>query len=358
MRVLVTGASGYLGGATIDALLAAGCDVRALVRGTSDTSALDRRIASGSAVELAKASLLPRTDDERSALHQAVAGVDVVAHLAGGGRVRKMADFVTNNVETTRALCDAITAVQERAPGVAPKRVVFVSSMAARGPTPSVEGGTALSAEGGPALGDVHRRPRGARPADTPITAYGRAKLQAEGLVTALPGAQAVILRPPGIYGPGDDRLLPLFRAAKRGWIPLPAPGETASFVYIDDCAQAICDAVVRPWVAAIPYYVEDGAVHATEALAQRIAGAVGTSARIVRVPLPVLRLAATLSEGVAKLRGTPLLLTRDKVRDLAQPHWTCDAAAFRADYGWTPRTDIHEGLQRAAADYRSRGWL
>lgn len=331
MRVLVTGATGYLGGATVDALRAAGVAVRALARASSDASALLDR-----GVDVARAPLLPSHASERDALRAALQGVAGVAHLAGGGRVRRAADFFRNNTATTEHLADAI----RDTPSV--RRVVFVSSMAARGPAPSDD----------PAASHV---------TDAPITDYGRAKRDAEQVLRALEDERdlaVTVLRPPGIYGPGDDRMLPLFRAAQRGLVPLPAAGRTASFVYIDDCASAIVHALTSAHVDHHAYYPEDGTPQSTEAMARAIAEAVGSAPRILRVPSPILHSAAALSELAARARRAPLLFTRDKARDLVQAHWVCDATPFREDTGWRPTTPLEEGLERAAADYRARGWI
>lgn len=327
MRVLVTGATGFLGNAVVRELLERGIEVRALVRRTSDTSALD---ALG--VETVVGTLAPEDDAARAALEAVVAEVDAVVHMAGGGRALRPADFFRNNAATTANLAEAV----RRRPV---RRVVFVSSMAARGPAPTAD-------------------PRESNVADAPITAYGAAKLEAEATLRALEGVPVTVLRPPGIYGPGDDRHLPLFRAAQRGVVPLPAAGRTASFVYVDDCAEAIALATLDEGHHPEPYYVEDGEARTTHETALLIGRAVGAEPRVLRVPTALLRAAAGLVEASALLRGRPALLTSDKARDMAQPHWVCDGTTARERLGWAPRVGFEEGAERTARDYRERGWL
>jgi nucleoside-diphosphate-sugar epimerase len=104
--------------------------------------------------------------------------------------------------------------------------------------------------------------------------------------------------------------------------------------------------------------YVEDGNARALPDTANAIAHALGVQARIVRVPKLILTIAATIAETSAKLRNRPLLLTRDKVRDLTQAHWVCDSTPFRDATGWTHRIGFEEGVERTVHDYRQRGWI
>lgn len=326
MLVAVTGASGFLGRATVESLLSHGFDVKALVRKTSN---VDWLVARG-----VPCAIAPLVSSGVDAIRDAVEGCDAVVHLAGGGRVRRAADFLANNTATTEALVAGVNAAPH-----GPRSFVFVSSMAARGPSPSADR-AASSVE------------------DAPITAYGRAKLAAEEALGGLrDDVRVSILRPPGIYGPGDDRMLPLYQAAQRGLIPLPAAGRTASFIYVDDCARAIVSAV-QDSEPRRPMYVEDGDARALADTADTIAAALGTNARIVRVPKLVLTVAATIAETSAKLRNRPLLLTRDKVRELTQPHWVCDSDPFRAATGWAHEIEFEDGVERTVHDYRRRGWI
>ncbi len=220
-----------------------------------------------------------------------------------------------------------------------PARVVLLSSMAARGPAPSAERAESMVP-------------------DAPITAYGAAKLEAERCLQELRSdVSALILRPPGIYGPGDDRMLPLYRAAKRGLVPLPAAGQSASFIYVDDCVRGIERAIDCDPCGA-PMYVEDGVPRSIREVAGVITEQVGGHARVVPIPSWPLRTGGAMNELAARARGVAAVLTRDKARDLTQPHWVCDSRPYRAHTGWTSTVALPEGVERTISDYRSRGWL
>ena len=192
MKVLVTGASGFLGSHIAEALVKDGHDIRVLVRETSD-----RRFLAGFPHEEAIGDVT-----HPASLPPALAGVAAVVHAAGLVKARSPEEFDAVNAKGTANL---LAALDEAAPGL--RRFVYVSSLAAHGP----------SEDGRP-------RPPDAPP--LPITAYGRSKLKGEELVRAWRGStRAVIIRPPVIYGPRDSQLLPFFRLARWRIAPLLAGG-------------------------------------------------------------------------------------------------------------------------------------
>jgi nucleoside-diphosphate-sugar epimerase len=323
MRVLVTGATGFLGTRLVHQLLQAGIEVRALVRKSSDISALKAMD-----VELVTGSLEPAEN-----LEAAVQGVDAVAHCAGGGWARNVQDMYDNNLGTTANLLKALE-------GTRLSRFVFVSSLAAHGPSPT---------------GD----PRDPSEPAAPITHYGRAKAEAEQLVLSYGDRFPVtLIRPPAIYGPGDVRLLPVFKCASRGFVPLPRAGRSTSLIHVEDCAAAIALVLQKPHPTRRTYFVEDGQIQSLESMALLIGEAVKRKPRILRLPHFVLYIAALISEGLGKLRRRAVLLNRDKVRDLQQAHWVCDSSPIRAELGWAPRVPFEEGVRATAQWYREHEWL
>lgn len=318
MRVLVTGATGFLGTALLDRLIVDGCVPVALVRATSRTDSL---VARGIACRVGDLHT-------GAGLAEALADVDAVIHAAGGGHALDVAAIHANNTGTTRTLLDAIDKPL--------RRFVLVSSLAARGPGPADVAQTA------------------------PITHYGRSKAAAEELTLAARQRFPVtIARPPSIYGPADWRMLPLYRAAKRGWVPLPGPSRTASMIHVQDCVAALSTMVTSDAPSGRTYFVEDGTPQDTATMARRIGAAVGRGrVRIIRVPSPILRVAGAVSEGIGRLRRVPVLLHRDKVRELLQPHWACSSAALRDDLGWAPQVAFDAGVDETAAAYLAAGQL
>ncbi len=326
MKVLLTGATGFLGGHTVTELLGRGWQVRAFARHSSKTAHLEAR-----GIEIFRGDLLDAGD-----LTSALAGVDAVVHAAGGGQHLRVADVYENNRDTTIRLVEAALA------GSSPlRRFVLVSSLAAHGPSP----------DGAP-------RPAAAPP--SPQSHYGRSKAEAERVVLERASALPVsVLRPPAVYGPGDTRMLPIFQAVGRGLLPTIGRGRTVSIVYGPDCARAIADLVAVEHESGGVFPICDGGSHRWDEVVDAIAAAFGRR-RPLKLPVPVglLRLAATINEARARRAGRAVPFTRDKVRDLAHRHWVCESADLERAIGWRPRVALVEGMATTLSAYREAGWL
>ena len=328
MRVLVTGASGFLGGHVVERLSARGDRVRALVRKTSKRE----HLAGLPGVEIAEGGI-----DRVDRLTDLLADVDAVVHAAGIVKARDSDEFFSVNVGGTSNLVEA---ARRRRNG---KRVRFVhvSSLEACGP----------SADGKPVPADQ----------ESPVTAYGRSKLAAEKVVLAAKeDLHVVILRPAAIYGPRDGEIFEMFKSIQRGLLPLVAGGEALGvWVYATDCADACLRALDADVPSGRTYFVDDacGAITQKQLFADA-ERALGKKA-LVRANLPV-GLFMTVARGVeafGRVAGRPVMLTREKANMLLQ-HWVCSSEATHAELGWEPKVGWDEGVRLAVKWYRDNGWL
>jgi len=214
-HVLVTGATGFVGSHLVDVLAARGTRIRALVRPSSDTRRLE-----GLGAELCRTGF-----DDARALREAVEGVDVVFHLAAATRATTEAEYERVNAGATEALVAAIRAADRP-----PRRLVYLSSLAAVGP----------SQNGRPVARDETPRP---------ITAYGRTKLAGERIALAAANdVEVVVLRAPAVYGPRDRDLFIYFRLAARGFLPVPAgPDRLVQLIHAADLAEALVLGATAP---------------------------------------------------------------------------------------------------------------
>jgi nucleoside-diphosphate-sugar epimerase len=302
--------------------------VRALVRASSDTRFL-RGLAG---VELVEAALR-----DRSALVEAARGVSAIIHSAGLVKARSEEEFHQVNVGGTENLLEAARATKDTL-----RRFVFVSSLAAAGPT---------DADGTPLKSDAPAHP---------VTRYGRSKRAAERVVLAAKDElPVVVLRPAAIYGPRDREILAFFKAVQNRVFPYFGSAQNKTcLIYGPDCAAACIAAIEANIPSGALHFLEDGNVYTFETMFAAVEKALGRRA-LVRFPLPraLIHGVATATELYGKVTDRAVMLTRDKTNELFG-QFVCDGSDARAALGWEPRVKLEEGARLTANWYREHGWL
>lgn len=296
MKVLVTGASGYVGRAILRDLEAAGHEAVAAVRDPAGLPPCwrDRSVTVG--------DLGSRTD-----WSSALAGVEAIIHLSSPSAPGGLSDAALDGsiVDGTRRLAEAAMSTGAR-------RFVFMSSVKAAAETTPIAG---IDETAPPAPGD----------------SYGRAKLAAE-RVLADTELEVVILRPPPVYGPGSGgnlrRIIDFLRRAP-AVLPLGISGNRRSFLHRDNLAAATLACLERPEAAGRTFYATDGDALSTGALARRILDALGRRALLLPVPARAL---AGLGDTGRRLGGSCAF----------------DDTALRQALGWKPVVDPQAGMLEA----------
>ena len=293
MILALTGGTGFVGRATIEHALATGHQVRALTR---------RPQPPRTGVTWVSGAL-----DDAASLTELVNGADAVIHVAGVVNAPDRAGFIAGNIDGTRQMIAASGS----------RRFVHVSSLSAREPQ---------------------------------LSDYGWSKREAEELVGAS-GADWTIVRPTGVYGPGDTEMRDLFRLARYGLALLPPPAKV-SLIHVDDLARLLVRLAEAPGQHAM-FEVDDGQVLTHAALSAAIGRAVGRRVLPLHLPAALLRLGARL-DGV--FRGTGAKLTADRVGYLTHPDWTARAECRPPAALWTPAIPLVEGLAATARSYGIAG--
>jgi len=310
VRILVTGATGFVGRSLCPALLAAGHEVVAATR-TSTTGSLRADVA-----RLAVGDVGPGTPWE-----QALQGCEVVVHLAAHAHrpgERESSKYFEVNAQGTRSLAECAAQAGVR-------HFVYVSTVKVHG-----EGGS------GPVNEDSKFDPR---------DDYACSKREGEIALEQVAAASAMrytILRPPLVYGPGvKANFLSLMRAIARGF---PIPASTAnrrSVLYVENLADAVARCLADSQAEGRAFVLSDGEPLSTSRLVELIAASLGRPPRVLTLPNPVATFAATLlgrRDALLRLSGSLYL----------------DDGKIRRKLGWTPPYDTTAGLRRTADWYRN----
>ncbi|HKU40789.1 MAG TPA: NAD-dependent epimerase/dehydratase family protein [Polyangiales bacterium] len=322
---LVTGASGFIGGRLRDTLLDEGWDVVALTRPASPAPKRGR----AAAVDYANLeSLKDVVRRERPA---------AIFHLAGATKGVTYSHFQDANVVPTRNL-----ALAAREANGQLSRFVFVSSLTAYGPSTPEQ-----------PLIETHE--------PKPMEHYGKSKLEAERVLSDEIGDSLpwTIIRPSGVYGPGDIDFFELYRLASRGlnlfygnrdfWF---------SAVHVDDVVRSILDAAHSGATIGKGYFICDGKPLTWGDYQREVVEAVGKRVLHLNLPQVTMDVAAAFGELLTRMDGKPRVFNRQKVLMGKQRAWTCRHDAARTDFGYRPKLDVREGVAHTLDWYRRQGWL
>lgn len=327
MRVLVTGATGFTGGHLARGLIGRGHTVRALVR----TAGPARDALARDGIEVAMGDLR-----DRRALAQAIAGVDVVYHVAA---IYREAGVGRSDYEAVNAA--AVEAIVELAAEHGVPRVVYCSTVGVHG-----------DVQGPPATEDAPLRP-GDEYQRSKVEGERRARQAAERLNVGL-----TIVRPSGIYGPGDRRLLKLFRGvARRRFVILGSGRIFYHLTYIDDVVEGFRLCAEMPMAVGRTYILAGGEVPTLNALTEAIAEEAGVKPPRLHLPVWPFWLAGAACEAVCvPLRIEPPLYRRRV--DFFTKSRAFDISRARRELGYAPQVDLREGIRRTLGWYREQGWI
>ncbi len=313
--ILVTGGSGFIGGHLVEALCSRGERVRCLVR---------RKLATPAEVVLGDLV-------SGAGVEQALEGVDLVIHLAGVTKALKVEDYYLGNARATEKLALAVAAR-----GI---RMVHVSSLAAAGP----------SLDGTPVGEDDEARP---------LTHYGKSKLEGERIVRRLV-PDAVIVRPPVVYGPRDTDVFQVLKPLSRGLVVQIGGGERwFSAIYVGDLVEGLIAASNATLASGRTYFLANSAPVSWGNLRDSAARIMGRGARVLRVPPAMAHAAGLGAEAWGRLTGKAGIISREKVAEARCIYWTCDTRRAAAEIGFEARTTLDAGLALTLAWYREAGWL
>jgi dihydroflavonol-4-reductase len=328
VRALVTGATGFTGGHLARRLAARGDTVSALVRDATTPAA---RGLAASGIALGAADLR-----ERAAIDRAVSGVDVVYHIAA---LYRQAGLAAGEYLRVNAL--AAADIVEAAAHAGAGRVVHCSTVGVHG-----------DVEHPPANEDAPLRPG---------DVYQETKLEGERLVreaAAKTGVAVTVVRPTGIYGPGDRRLLRLFRGvARRRWVTLGSGEIYYHLTFIDDLVDGLRLCGTHPAAANHTYILAGAEVTTLNELVALVADSAGVRHPRLHLPVWPFWIAGAACEAACAPFGIEPPLYRRRV-DFFTKSRAFDITRARTELGYAPRIGLREGIERTLGWYREHAWI
>ena len=331
MKILITGASGFIGSFIVEEALRRGFETWAAVRKSSSKEYLrDERIKF---IELNLSSKEELVEQLRGK------DFDYVVHAAGVTKCLHKEDFRRINTEGTKNLADAL--LELRMPL---KRFVFVSSLSIFGAIREQQPYEEI------------------RESDTPQpnTEYGRSKLAAEQYLEQLGNRLPyIILRPTGVYGPREKDYFVMAKSIKQhSDFAVGYRRQDITFVYVSDVVQAIFLALDAPQVGR-KYFLSDGEVYQSTTFSNLIHEELGRPWWIrITAPEWVLRIITFFGEYTSRLTGKVSVLNKDKYNILRQRNWRCDIQPAIDELGYQPTVKLAEGVKRTIKWYKDNGWL
>jgi nucleoside-diphosphate-sugar epimerase len=326
VRDLVTGATGFTGGHLARSLAASGHSVRALVRHPDRARDLE-----SCGIELVRGDLR-----DRASLAAAMAGVDVVYNIAAVYREAGIPKATYRAVNAT-----AVGAIVEAAANARARRVVHCSTVGVHG--------------------DVERPPATEDSPIRPGDVYQATKVEGEEIAREVGrrvGLPVTIVRPSGIYGPGDRRLLRLFRGVARGRLPILGSGEIYyHLTYIDDLVAGFRLCGEHPAAANRTYILAGGEVTTLNELVRLIADVAGVRPPRLHLPVWPFWVAGALCEAVCVPFGIEPPIYRRRV-DFYTKSRAFDITRAKTEIGYAPQVGLRDGIGRTLEWYRRQGWM
>jgi dihydroflavonol-4-reductase len=342
MKILITGASGFIGSFLVEEALNQGMEVWAGMRQSSSRKYLtDARIRFAE-LDFARPDKLRAQLQKHQTEHQ---GWDIIVHAAGATKCLKKEDFERTNFTGTQNLVNELTELH-----MIPSQFIYLSSLSVFG---AIRDQKASGNEPWCYLPILEN--------DTPKpnTAYGASKFKSESFLMSHSDFPWLIFRPTGVYGPREKDYFLMAQSIKShidfavGYKP-----QEITFVYVKDVAQAIFKAIALN-VTHRAYFLSDGAVYHSRAFSDLLQKELGNPWVLhIKAPIWVLCAVCAIGGVISRMRHKVGTLNMDKYHILRQRNWQCDITPAEKELGYKPEYPLERGVHEAVVWYKEQGWL
>ncbi len=330
MKILITGASGFIGSFIVEEALRQGMETWAAIRKSSSKQYLqDERI------HFIELNLSSQEDLEKQlAEHQ----FDYIVHAAGATKCLHKEDFFRINTEGTKNLVHAIQKLN-----MPIKRFVYLSSLSIFGAIKEQQPYQEIKESDTP----------------KPNTAYGKSKLAAEQFLDSLHDFPYTVLRPTGVYGPREKDYFVMAKSIKQhSDFAVGYKRQDITFVYVQDVVQAVFLALYHGKTGR-KYFLSDGDVYQSTTFSDLLHEAMGRPWWIrITAPVWVLRVITFFGDIIGKATGKMIVLNNDKFNILKQRNWRCDIQPAINELGFHPEYNLKKGVELSVKWYKENNWL
>lgn len=322
-KILITGASGFIGSFYVEAALQKGWEVWAGVRKKSSRKYLTDPHIHFIELNYTDAAGLQKQVKKHVIGHDKW---DYVIHSAGITKSAHDVDFERINHVYSQNLIDAL-----RNSGNTPEKFVYMSSLAAFG------------------TGDTPR----------PNSAYGKSKIQTEQYLQSLPDFPFIILRPTGVYGPHEKDYYVMCKMVNAGLdVSVGNKPQMLNFIYIKDLVRVCFSAIESPLQNKV-WFVADGDTYTSQSYSQILKEVLHKKHVLkITIPLSLVKTVSVFAGLYCQITKRPSLVNPDKIKIMEQRNWTCDTSSLEKDLGFKAEYNLRRGLEETVAWYKDHDWL
>ena len=334
MKILITGANGFIGSAIAEEAVKRGYEVWAGVRQSSDLTYLKDLNIKYIDLNYAHPHLLVQQFVEHKEQNGAW---DYIVHNAGVTKCDNKSDFERINYDYTRFFVNALMEAE-----IVPKQFIFMSSLSAWG-----------------AGNEETNEPIRLADEPKPNTLYGTSKLKAEKYIKSLNKFPYVFLRPTGVYGPREKDYFIMIQTIKRGFDPaMGCRPQYLTFIYVSDLVRVIFSAIDKK-ISRKAYFVSDTKTYTNTEYSEIVKKALGKKF-VLKLPVPLflVKMISCTLDGVCGLFGKSPTLNKDKYNIISAHNWRCETENLVKDLDFTPEVYLEDGVRKSIEWYRKEKWL